>query len=96
MSEYCPSEGSQTNERQKKYDKQFPPTEQEADEGKEEIEHLLDGQRPKNVPVAGEIAASSLKDIHVEGEGRNQCSSEPSRLCWDNEVMEMCNVEEAE
>lgn len=49
-------------------------------ERKEEVDHLLDRERPEDIPVAGKVAAGGFKEIDMEGETPRSRSMPSMRL----------------
>jgi hypothetical protein len=55
-------------------------TSSKADHGKEEIEDFLDGERPEDVPVSGQIAAGGLEPAYVKGQSGEERVGEAADL----------------
>ena len=62
------SERTEDHESEQQDDEELSAAEEAREDGEEEIEHFLDGERPQNIPVAGEVAAAGFEDVDVEGE----------------------------
>jgi len=96
VGEYGSGERPDRDETREQQEQELPPSKQSTNHGEEEIEHLFDGKGPQNVPIAGKIAAPRFEDIDVEGERREQSSSDTTRLCGDHEVLRLGQVKNAE
>src|SRR5262252_8623397 len=96
MSEQCPGERAERDEGEKQRDQQLALFEQAADEREEEIEHLFDGERPEDVPVARQISAASFENIDVKGKRRKKSATESPGFRGNDEVVKMREMQHAE